>query len=78
MIGKLAANPATANNYTYFFLAQGGEQVAEQKLDETEDIEIMIVSLDEVKEMLKQQKISQALHTSCIFYAFEKLGLISY
>jgi hypothetical protein len=34
--------------------------------------------LDEVKELLKQQKISQALHTSCIFYAFEKLGLISY
>jgi ADP-ribose pyrophosphatase len=78
MIGKLAANPATANNYTYFFLARGGEQVAIQKLDETEDIEIVVFTMEEVKGLVRQQKISQALHTSCIFYAFEKLGLINY
>lgn len=77
-IGKVAPNPATSNNYMHMFLAKGGRKVAEQKLDETEDVEILIHSIEEVKQMVHENKIVQALHTTCIFYALEKLHLLNY
>jgi len=77
-IGKIAPNPATSNNYMHMFIAKGGKKVAEQKLDDTEDVEVLIHSIDEVKQLLRENKIVQSLHSTCIFYALEKLGLLSY
>src|SRR5215203_3381112 len=68
-LGKICANPSTGNNYLHMFLASGGEKVAEQKLDETEDVEVVVYSIDEVKALLKENNIVQSLHVSCIFYA---------
>ena len=78
MIGKISANPATTNNYMYMFLARGGEKVAAQSLDATEDLEVVIYTLEEVKQLLRENKIIQALHTAAIFYALEKLGELHY
>ncbi len=77
-IGKVAPNPATSNNYMHMFIAKGGKKVAEQKLDDTEDVEVLICSIDEVKKLLRENRIVQSLHTTCIFYALEKLGLLQY
>jgi ADP-ribose pyrophosphatase len=78
LIGKLSANPATSNNYTFLYLAKGGEKVAEQNLDDHEDVEVLLYSIDEVKQLVRDNKILQALHTSCIFYALEKIGKLKY
>ena len=78
LIGKLSANPATANNYTFLYLAKGGEKVAEQKLDFTEDVEVLLYSMEEVKQLLRENKILQALHTSCIFYALDRMGKLNW
>jgi len=78
LIGKICANPATTNNYMHMFIARGGEKVAEQSLDETEDVETVIYTIDEVKQLVKENKIVQALHTTTIFYALEKLGGVKY
>lgn len=73
-LGKIAANPGVLNNYTCLYLARGGKKVTVQKLDHNEDIEIVTVSLDELKRMVRDNEIVQALHLSCIFYALEKLA----
>lgn len=78
MLGKISPNPATSNNYMHMFLAKGGKKVAEQNLDETEDVEVMTYSIDELKQLLKEQKIVQSLHVTCIFYALEKLNELHY
>lgn len=77
-IGKICANPATTNNYMYMFIAKGGEKVAEQSLDDTEDVEVVIHTMDEIKQLMRENKIVQALHASAIFYALEKLGELQY
>ncbi len=77
-LGRISANPATTNNYMYMFLARGGEKIAEQSLDETEEVEVKVHTLEEVKELLREKKIVQALHASCMFYALEKLGELHY
>ncbi|MDQ3682786.1 MAG: NUDIX hydrolase, partial [Bacteroidota bacterium] len=74
-LGKICANPSTTNNFMHMFLATDGEKVADSQLDDMEDLEVVLYSIEEVKELLKENKIMQSLHANCIFYAFDKLGL---
>lgn len=74
-IANLYANPSTANNLTYCYLALGGKKIQEQHLDGREEIEIELVSLDVLKQMLLDNKFGQALHSAAIFYALIKLGI---
>jgi ADP-ribose pyrophosphatase len=68
------ANPSTANNHTYCYLARGGKKVQEQKLDEQEEIVVETFTIPEVKQLLADNKIAQALHCTGLFYALIKLG----
>jgi ADP-ribose pyrophosphatase len=77
-LGKISANASTNNNLMQMFLARGGKKVAEQELDGNEEIEVVILGIDELKQLLKENKIIQAMHVTCILYAFEKLGELSY
>lgn len=75
-LGKLAANPGILNNYTHLFLARGGKKMSTQKLDRNEEIEIVLLSLSEVRTMLMNNEIKQALHAACMFYALERLSVL--
>lgn len=70
-LGKTVANPGVLNNYTYLFLATGGKKTAEQALDANEEIRIHFKPVAEVRQLLKENKIAQAMHALCMFYAFE-------
>jgi ADP-ribose pyrophosphatase len=72
-VGQVAANPGILNNYTDLFLATGGKKVAAQNLDANEEIEIILLPLEKVMLMLQNNEFDQALHVSCMFYAFQKL-----
>ena len=75
-VGKIAANPGVLDGFTYLFLARGGKKIGEQILDHNEDIEIALISLDELKKLFLENKIVQSLHANCIFYALRKMGEI--
>ncbi|EEI90890.1 NUDIX hydrolase [Sphingobacterium spiritivorum] len=75
-ICKLYANPATSGNLTYTYILQGGVKVQEQELDNSEDIEVVEMTIEEAKTFLFENKLGQALHTAALFYAFRKLGLL--
>jgi len=76
-LGKISPNPSTNSNLLHMFLARGGKKVAEQQLDDNEEIEVVELSMDELKQLLRENKILQAMHVSCILYALEKLGELS-
>jgi ADP-ribose pyrophosphatase len=69
----LYANPSTANNKTYTYLAKGGKKVQEQHLDEQEELIVETFTVAEVKKLLAENKIAQALHCTGLFYALSKL-----
>jgi 8-oxo-dGTP pyrophosphatase MutT (NUDIX family) len=71
-VGKIAANPGLLDNYTELFLATGGEKISGQNLDHNEQIELMLLPIEEVRAMLQQNEFAQALHTTCLLYAFNK------
>ena len=72
-LGEIAANPGVLNNFTKLYLATGGRKVANQQLDQNEEIDIELVPLNKLEELIFQNKIPQALHATCIFYALLKL-----
>jgi 8-oxo-dGTP pyrophosphatase MutT (NUDIX family) len=74
LVGEVAANPGVLNNYTKMYLATGGKKVAEQLLDDNEEIKVELIPLDELIQLLLQNKIEQSLHANCIFYCLLKMG----
>ncbi len=60
-ITTLSPNPSTQNNLTHSFLAVGVKRLSEQHLDETEDIGVHLLTKDEVLELLRADRIRQAL-----------------
>jgi len=77
-LGKISPNPSTNTNWMHMFLARGGKKVGEQKLDHNEEIIVELYSIDELKNLVKKNEIVQAMHVTCILYALEKLGELSY
>jgi ADP-ribose pyrophosphatase len=63
-VGKIAANPGVLDNFTCLFLARGG------------DIDVVEISLVELKQLFLENKIVQSLHANCIFYALRTMGEI--
>ncbi|WP_165043987.1 NUDIX hydrolase [Dysgonomonas sp. ZJ709] len=60
----ISANPSTHTNLTHCFLATDVEPVAKQNLESTEDLTIHLLSIDEVKALLQNDEIKQALHAT--------------
>lgn len=77
-LGKISPNPSTNTNYLHMFLARGGKKTGQQHLDENEEIEVMEISIGELKQLLRSNQILQSMHVSCILYALEKLGELRY
>lgn len=73
-LGKIAANPGILSNFTHMFLATGGKKVAGQQLDGNEEIEIHTIPLQEVKRMLADNEIVQAMHVVCLHYGLKMIG----
>ena len=72
-VHRISPNPSNHSNLAYGFLMTGGRKVAEQNLDEDEQLEVVLVSLDELKRMLHENEIWQAMHVTTIFYALQAL-----
>jgi ADP-ribose pyrophosphatase len=73
-LGKTCANPSTNNNWMHMFLARGGELKTAQSLDDNEEIEVHLTTIDELKELLHSNQIIQSMHVTACFYALKKLG----
>ena len=75
-VGQAYPNPGNHNNTNFSVLALDVKKVSEQDLDDTEDIEISLIPLDEVIEMGKRGELAQALHIATLFYVLAHLKRI--
>lgn len=73
-LGRTSANPSTNCNTLHMFLLTGGQKLQEQKLDQNEEIVVLVVGMDEFKQMLSENQFIQSMHVTNIFYALHKLG----
>jgi 8-oxo-dGTP pyrophosphatase MutT (NUDIX family) len=77
-LGRTSSNPSTNNNWMHMYLATGGQKVSEQQLDHNEEIEIYLFTIDELKQMMRENQIIQSMHVTTIFYALTRLEEIKY
>lgn len=61
LLTVLSANPSTTNNLTYCYLATDVVLTEHQHLDRTEDVEVRLLTRDEVEQLLRTDSIKQAL-----------------
>ena len=61
---ETSANPGTHTNITFCYLATDVEKISDQNLEPTEDISVHLLSIDEVKELLLNDKIVQSMHAA--------------
>ena len=64
---ELSPNPSAMSNTTHCFLAIGVEKIAEQHLDETEELPVLFMTKEEVKRMLNENQICQALMVAPLY-----------
>lgn len=57
----IAPNPGSMTNWSHCYLAEGVEKIADPSLDDTEELRVMLKTPNEVKELLTDGKICQAL-----------------
>jgi ADP-ribose pyrophosphatase len=63
-------NPTNHNNLTYTFLATGVERITDQNTEAGEDIELHLMSRDQVLELLREDEILQCLHAAPLWKYF--------
>ncbi|WP_418992437.1 NUDIX hydrolase [Alistipes sp.] len=69
----LSANPATQNNLTHCFVAEGVKLLGAQHLDTTEDIRVHLFTEEEVLDLLRANAVRQALMVAPLWrYLCEK------
>jgi ADP-ribose pyrophosphatase len=72
--GRLSPNTANHTNLTYCFVATGINQVAEPVLDDTEQLETVLMPLTEMIDVASRGGLLQALHMASLFLALQALG----
>lgn len=70
----IGQNPSTCNNWTHCFIATGVQRIADQNLDRTEDIDVVLLSRDEVLHMLTSDQLKQALMLAPLWRYFAQSG----
>lgn len=64
LLTTISANPGTHTNLCSCYLAVDVEKITEQHLEETEDLEVELLSIKDVKQILIDDAIKQAMHTT--------------
>lgn len=65
--GQFIPNTSGMNNTCHSFIAKGVKKVQEKQLEETEDIKIHLVTLTELKELLGDEKIVEAVMQALLY-----------
>ena len=73
-LAEVTDNPTKDTNRIYFFLARNVHHVAAQDLDETENIEVVLVPLAEVESMVLDGRIRVSGSVALCLLALRKLG----
>ena len=68
LIGSLRPNPAFLNNTQHTVLIRNVRKVATQSLDESEEIDVAVYSLDQVEQMVANGDITHGLVLNALYW----------
>lgn len=68
IIGKVCPNPAIQKNWCYTVLFEEAEKVADQNMDDMEDIEVDLLPLKEMYQLIDEGRITHGLVLNAIMF----------
>lgn len=71
---KIPSNATIADNYAYIFLARNCKKVSGQNLDETEFLNVIRLSAEELESLIKAGKFQQSVHVMAWYMAKDRAG----
>jgi ADP-ribose pyrophosphatase len=75
-VGRIYPNPALQENALFCYLATDVELTGSQNFDDTEEIEVHLVPLEELLGMVRGGEFKHALHVAVLFQALSHLGKV--
>lgn len=72
----LSPNPGSQNNLSHTYVAIGVKKIYEQKFDATEDIAVHLLKVEQMKDLLQNGQIIQALMAAPLWRYFSENGLL--
>ena len=69
-IGRVNPNPAIFNNHCHTFLAKGVRRITTPMPDQTEDIEVVLVPLDDIPKLIRNGTIDHAIVITAFTHYF--------
>lgn len=72
----ISGNCSTTNNLTHCFLATGVRKISAQHLDSTEDLSVCLLTLDQVRMLLTEDRIRQSLMAAPLWKYFAENHLL--
>ncbi len=76
-LGNVCPNPASSTTISHCFLVTGIEKKAQQQLDASEQIEILLYPLDQAMDLVGHPDFVQAIHVANLVMALQALGRLS-
>ncbi|MBR3090784.1 MAG: NUDIX hydrolase [Bacteroidetes bacterium] len=70
LLGKVRPNPAFLNNYCYHYLWERCDLNYDQKLDENEDIRVVLYPIEEIINLIQTEKLQHTLTLSALMLYF--------
>ena len=72
----ISGNCSTTSNLTHCFLATGVRKISAQHLDSTEDLRVCLLTLDQVRMLLTEDRIRQSLMAAPLWKYFAENHLL--
>jgi ADP-ribose pyrophosphatase len=73
-VGGGPLDPSKETNRVHLYVGTGAERVAEQQLDETEEIEVVLLPLEQVRDAIRAGEIDAPTSVAGIYLALDRLG----
>lgn len=75
-IMTVSGNSSTTDNLSHCYVAEGVRKISGQHLDSTEDLEIVLIDTAQVKDLMVNDQIKQALMAAPLWRYFSEQGLL--
>lgn len=75
-IMTISGNSSTTDNLSHCYVAEGVRKISGQHLDSTEDLEIVLLDTAQVKDLMVNDQIKQALMAAPLWRYFSEQGLL--
>ena len=75
-IMTVSGNYSTTDNLSHCYVAEGVRKISGQHLDSTEDLEIVLLDTAQVKDLMVNDQIKQALMAAPLWRYFSEQGLL--